>query len=442
MHVGTLLQLLMRRARLQRHERWSRAELERYQAERLAALRAFALARSPFYAVLHRGYGDAPLSALPIVTKAQLMNSFDDVVTDRAISLGDIERYIATGSAAKYAGHYRVAQTGGTTGRRGIFIADEGEWATVLASYARANDWAGVPAGLTHRLRLAVVSSLDPSHQSNLVGASLRSSLIPTLRLDAGAPLSTTARALDEFAPGLLVGYASILHELAAEQRAGRMRLRPRSVMSASEVLTPDMRAAIESAFHAPVFDVYAATETAGIASECGQHRMHLYEDLVIVESVDSGGQAVRPGERGERLLVTVLFNKTQPLIRYELSDSVILAGEKCPDGMPFALLASVSGRSEDTLTLAGVRVYPNAFHNALDSLSLGGWQVVERDGALEVRAIDPDAAVSNEQIGARITTELEAIGAHGVRVSVHHVDDIERTALGKQPLIRHEAAA
>jgi phenylacetate-CoA ligase len=50
---------------------------------------------------------------------------------------------------------------------------------------------------------------------------------------------------------------------------------------------------------------------------------MHLFEDLVITEVVDEGNRPVPLGVYGEKVLVTVLFSRTLPLIRYELSDSV-----------------------------------------------------------------------------------------------------------------------
>ncbi len=137
----------------------------------------------------------------------------------------------------------------------------------MLASYARANDWAEIPAGLTRPLKVAIVSSRLPTHQSAVVGATLRSAIIPTPRLDAAAPRAETVAALNGFQPRLLVGYASALRPLAAEQTAGRLAIRPRAVISASEVLAPSAAAEIEAAWGAAPFDVYAATDTAGISS-------------------------------------------------------------------------------------------------------------------------------------------------------------------------------
>ena len=55
----------------------------------------------------------------------------------------------------------------------------------VIASYARANEWAGVTAGLRHRTRMAVVSSTTTWHQSSRVATTVRSPFLQSERLDA-----------------------------------------------------------------------------------------------------------------------------------------------------------------------------------------------------------------------------------------------------------------
>lgn len=202
MDARAVFALLRARAVFASRDRWSRDELLAHQSRALADLRAFALARSPFYREFHRGLRVAPLDVLPVLTKATLMERFDELVTDPDVRFGDVEAHLASaGPTDLFRGRYRVAATGGTTGRRGVFLSDRSEWTSVLASYARANDWAGVPAGLRHRLRVAVVSSRNPSHQSSIVGATLASPIVPTLRLDAVDPLERTTDALNSFRP-------------------------------------------------------------------------------------------------------------------------------------------------------------------------------------------------------------------------------------------------
>ncbi len=443
MNVGMVVGLVRARAELRRHDARTRDELLGHQQRRLAELRAFAVARSPFYRDLHRGLENAPLQALPVVTKADVMEHFDELVTDRAVRLADVQRYLEKASATgRFRDRYRVAATGGTTGRRGIFLADPVEWTFVLASYARAYRWAGVDAGLTHRLRMAVVSSRNPAHQSAIVGATVASRFVPTLRLDATEPIDLIVRQLNDFRPDSLVGYASILRILAEEQLAGRLAVSPRAVMSASEVLTNEARDRIRGAFGVPATNVYAATETAGIASECRLGHLHRYEDLVIAEIVDEDNQPVPVGQYGAKLLVTGLSSRTQPLIRYELSDRVAASSQTCPDRLPYALLLAIEGREEEVLRLAGVTVHPNVFHKMLERLPVVGWQVIDEGGRLRVLLAGAAAGVDPATVAASVSAELERVGVHGIPVGAALVEAIPRTALGKAPLVRHSQPA
>jgi len=447
MDTRLVSELLSLRARWRRRDRWDARRIAAHQERALGDLRRAAYAGSEFYRRHHAGLYDAPLAQLPPVTKTDLMDNFDQAVTVPGLRLAEVEDHLrallATGAdpGRPWRERWWVAATSGTTGRRGVFVWNRSEWATVLASYARANDWVGVPVGLTRPLRVGMVSSRMPTHQSAVVGASLRSRFVPTLRLDATSPLSETVAALNDFQPRLLVGYASVLRTLAAEQRAGRLNITPQSVMSASEVLSEHVAAEMLSAWGSAPFDVYAATETAGIASPCSYRRRHIYEDLVIVEPVDQGGMPVQQGTVGDRLLVTVLFSRTLPLIRYEMSDRVGFGGRGCPCGRSFSLLTGVEGRVEDVLRLPGpkglVDVHPNVFHNVLDEVTLSGWQVIQEPSGLRVLLVGLAPSASREEVHDAVVSALMSAGVVRTRVSVHLVDAVERTPLGKAPLVR-----
>lgn len=440
MTPAALVRLLRARAQMEARRAWSPERLAAHRADRLTILRAHAYANSPYYQTIHRGLERAPLSELPILTKGDLMARFDELVTDRAVRLADIEQYLEHASATdRYRGRYRVAATGGTSGRRGLFLADPTEWIQVLASYSRAYAWAGLEVGLTHPLRMAIVSSTTATHQSSMVGATVRNPLVPTLRLDATDPLPATAAALNRFRPQALVGYASILRELAEQQQTGRLAINPRAVFSASEVLSPEIRTACATAWGSEPFNVYAATETAGIASECTAHHLHVYDDLVIAEGADEDGRPVPAGTTGARLLVTVLSSRTQPLIRYELTDRVQFASGAASDLGPFrTLIAAVEGRTEDVLSLPAitggvVRVHPNVFHSVLEATG-GPWQVISHPNGVEV-------LIAGEPNGmdARLARALASTGAAPQQLVVRRVSGIPRTALGKAPLVRSD---
>ncbi|PVZ60859.1 phenylacetate--CoA ligase family protein [Arthrobacter sp. H-02-3] len=447
MDIAMLSRLLGLRFAWRGRDRWDAVQIAEHQEKALRELRRVAYSGSEFYRRHHAGLLDAPLEQLPVVTKAELMANFDQAVTVPGLRLADVEHHLQTLSESggdpgiPWKGRWWAAATAGTTGRRGTFIWDRSEWTTVLASYARANDWAGISAGLSHPLKVAVVSSRVPTHQSAVVGASLRSRMVPTLRLDVTAPMKETVAALNDFQPRSLVGYASALRPLAAEQRAGRLDVAPEAVMSASEVLSAQAAAEMEAAWGSRPFDVYAATETAGIASPCIYRKSHVYEDLVIVEPVDQAGAPVPMGTVGARLLVTVLFSRTLPLIRYEMSDRVGLGGRGCPCGRSFALLQTVEGRVEDVLLLPGrqgpVSVHPNVFHNVLDKAAVAGWQVIQEPSALRVLLVGLARDHSVERVHAELVAALTSSGVVGTQLDVQVVESVERTALGKAPLVR-----
>jgi phenylacetate-CoA ligase len=233
-----------------------------------------------------------------VLTKAMVMEHFDQLVTDPAVTLADVEAHLAAlASNKRLHGRYWVAATSGTTSRRGIFLWDLDEWIEVLGSYNRSLDWAGATASLTRRVRMAVVSSTTPWHQSARVGATVYSPWVQTLRIESGDPLEHILERLDRFQPQVLVGYASMLRLLAFEQLAGALAIAPEVLFSASEILTGETRRRIQQAWGRSPFDVYAATETAGIAAECQVHTgLHLFEDLVITEVVDGDNQPVPLG--------------------------------------------------------------------------------------------------------------------------------------------------
>ena len=137
MNIRLMWNLLSELEQLRQHDRWTRSQLEAHQAEALHCLRAYAYALSPFYQKFHRGLEGRPLSALPVLTKAMLMEHFDDLVTDRTIRLQAVKEYVTNfKEGERYLDRYWVNTTAGSTGRPGYFLFDEAEWTAALRGAA------------------------------------------------------------------------------------------------------------------------------------------------------------------------------------------------------------------------------------------------------------------------------------------------------------------
>jgi phenylacetate-CoA ligase len=444
MNIRLMWALLLTLGKLRRRERWLRPQLEAYQAESLRQLREYAYARSPFYQRFHKGLTDRPLQELPVLTKSTMMEHFDDIITDRSIRLADVRAYVANDQTGRlFLNRYLVNATSGSSGHPGIFLFDQVEWQTILASFARGHEWAGVKVTLTHRMKMASIASLSPWHMSAQVGASLKSWWMPTLRLAASDLPAEIVQSLNAWQPEMLVTYASMARILADEQIAERLRIQPHMVYTSSEVLTEETRRRVHAAWGHEPFNQYASTETANIASECKEgRRLHLYEDLVVVEVVDEQYQPVPLGSCGARLLVTTLFSRTQPLIRYELNDRIRLAPEPCSCGRSFALVESIQGRSEDLLFLPAIAggdipVQPLVFSRVMDITSISGWQIIQDADGLTVLVSGAQDGFMDQILMDKLAQALMEQGVRIPHISVQRVDTIPKTAAGKAPLIK-----
>jgi hypothetical protein len=115
MNTAMIARVLWQRRALRRHEQWTTDELHAHQERGLADLRTFAARRSLFYQRFHAGLDRAPLSELPVLTKALLMEHFDELATDPSIHLAEIQKYLDTlHDDRRFAGRYWVSATSGS----------------------------------------------------------------------------------------------------------------------------------------------------------------------------------------------------------------------------------------------------------------------------------------------------------------------------------------
>ena len=206
-----------------------------------------------------------------------------------------------------------------------------------------------------------------------------------------------------------------------------------------AETLKKEARQEIEKAWGTKPFDAYGSTETGVVASECQEHRgLHIYKDTVILEVVDEDNRPVPPGTFGKKVLATVLWNYTLPLIRYEISDHLKLSAAPCPCGRTFQLIEEIEGREEQVLFLEresgeDVRVEPDLFFDHMVLLPIDVWHVVqERKDAITFLVLRPHAEFKEAEFLQRIGGEIEKLGAKRPTLKVESVNELRRTKLGK----------
>lgn len=336
------LELLKTRVRIASNRRLSRTEFERRRLKRFRRFAAFVRCNSPYYGRIMREHGIDPSACVPeqfpIMTKADVMANFDEIVTARDLTLRGVEEFLRHSheSAELYRGRYHIIHTSGSSGQVGYFVYDEKSWARGIAQVSDTPSLGFVP----RRLRLAFLGATDGHYAGVSMAGESRSrpfSLIYKARMfEVNAPLMKAVHEMNALQPDIVIGYGSALAALAEKQREGVLRIRPRMVANSGEPLPTSTHEAIERAFGPCMRNVYSCSEHLVIGvREAGTASMRLLEDDLMIEI------------RDDCTLITNLFNTIQPLIRYRLND--ILAPAESEAYRPYRAIDCVVGRVEQT---------------------------------------------------------------------------------------------
>jgi phenylacetate-CoA ligase len=129
--------------------------------------------------------------------------------------------------------------------------------------------------------------------------------------------------------------------------------------MVTSEMLFEEDKILLEKQFGIPIVNEYGASELDLIAFESRsvgtQGEWQVNSETLFVEILDENNKAVPNGTEG-RIVITSLFNKAHPFIRYEIGDIGIL-DEKSTLQKP--ILKKLIGRTNDVAILPSGKKSP-----------------------------------------------------------------------------------
>jgi phenylacetate-CoA ligase len=243
------------------------------------------------------------------------------------------------------------------------------------------------------------------------------------------------AREWEKVRPTLLFGHAHSIFLLAQYLRDLKItHLVPKGVLSTSMMLLPHERKVIEEVFGVKVTDRYGCEEVSLIGSECEMHNgMHLNIEHLFIEFIKEDGSAAEPGESG-RIVITDLFNRAMPFIRYQVEDVGVPSDRKCGCGRGLPLMEQVTGRVADFLVRAdGTRVAGiSLIENTLTKIAgIDQMQIIQESLAQMTLRVVPgrDYTVTTEH---ELTEYFGALFGESVKVDVDKVRLIPPERSGK----------
>jgi phenylacetate-CoA ligase len=419
-----------------RRLRWSKEQIATERRTRLRELVAHAVEHSPFHAERLAGVDpsrvtEEELSSFPVMTKDDLMSEFDWVVTDPRLSLAVVEDHMAQAEDRQYLyDRFRVVTSSGSSGRRGVYVYDWDEWVALALMQSRGRlgmvDGSPRPPGRT----TASLYAGAGAHLSRVMRSFLAEPGEDIHHLPMTLPVAKVVQGLNGLWPELLMGYPSAIDLMVREAEGGRLTIRPRYVETCGELLMERTRQAVRAIWGVEIDDSWAVVEGAHAFSCAAGQGLHLADDLVIVEPVDVDGRPVPPGEPAAKLYLTNLYNRTEPLIRFEIADGLTLLDDLCPCGCAHRRITDLTGRADVVFDYGNdVRVHPMQLRLELHDVSEYQVRQTARGAIVKIVSRRPDELAP---IRTRVARALQMAGVPHPAVVVEAVDRLERLPSGK----------
>lgn len=186
----------------------------------------------------------------------------------------------------------------------------------------------------------------------------------------------------------------------------------------------PEQREAVRRTFGAEIVEMYGSDDCGAIAHQCTAGNLHVHSELVHIEIVDGEGKPCGIGQEG-RVLVTVLYNTAQPLIRYEIGD-IASFGEPCVCGLAHPVIRGIPGRLRHLFRRGdGTRFVAHTVIGLFPQELDVKWFQIAQVGVdrIEVRIVCPSAPAPSDM--AHVASRIRESWRWNCEVAVKRLDAI-----------------
>ena len=200
-----------------------------------------------------------------------------------------------------------------------------------------------------------------------------------------------------------------------------------------SEMLFDEDKLLMEKQFGVPIINEYGASELDLIAFQNKNDEWQVNSETLFVEILDDENNILPNGKEG-RIVITSLYNKAHPFIRYDIGDVGIL-DEKSTFKKP--ILKKLIGRTNDVAILPSGKIAPGlTFYYVTKSIIEDDGNVKEfvikqtKIDTFEVEYVSENALTKSQilTIEKAITTYLES----GLTFTFTRKEKLQRSKSGK----------
>lgn len=411
-----------------------RASLLKSQNHRLRNILLHAYENTGYYKQLFDSYNldvnsddfVSRFSELPLLTKKIVKQNYDELIA-KNIPLSEITK----------------ASTGGSTGVPMYFLRDKECLYLRRGQELFFDDW------MNYKIGKKVGYFVSGSHFDGRISKlkfKIRNSL--TDRMVSFDPheiteeyMASFLKQYNSFKPEVIKCFPNALTPFVHFIKKNNLKVAPvKTISCTGETLYKQQKEMFEDVFKAEVFEKVGTRESGVFACECKEHQgLHIFTEGVYLELIKQDGSHARDGDMG-KVVITDLFNKAMPLIRYEIGDMAVSNGDKlCKCGSSLPLLRSYLGRTRDIIVDDEGNPRPGyLFVEIIKNLNLNAQIQVyqpEKEKVL-IRIVKK----SEEDISTNeLLSQFQEILGKNISVTVEYVEEIPRDPSGKYSYVKSD---
>jgi phenylacetate-CoA ligase len=331
------------KAELQKITGLTASEKEQFIENKKRAIVEFHLNNNPFYQELVGSKSFNKWNELPVLNKQNLQKPL-------------IER-LSNGYSLK---NSYVSKTSGSSGDPFIFARDKYTHALFWASTAYRYGWYGIDLNTSYQARFYGIPMNFIGYQKERIKDFLSNRFrLPIF--DLSYPI--LERFLKHFRTkkfDYINGYTSSIVLFAKFLQQRNIVLKDvcpslKACMVTSEMLFEEDKKLLQKQLGIPIINEYGASELDLIAFQNPEGEWQVNAETLFVEILDDNGVVLPYGKKG-RIVITSLFNKAHPFIRYDIGDIGILEKKGT---LQKPILQQLIGRTNDVAVLPSGKKAP-----------------------------------------------------------------------------------
>lgn len=200
-----------------------------------------------------------------------------------------------------------------------------------------------------------------------------------------------------------------------------------------SEMLFDDDKILLEKQYGVPVINEYGASELDLIAFQNQKGEWQVNSETLFVEILDNNNNVLPYGEEG-KIVITSLYNKAEPFIRYEIGDIGVLSKEST---IQKPILEKLIGRTNDIAILpSGKKAAGLTFYYITKSIIEDNGNVkefiIEQHKKDTFKVIYVSSSEISEAKKIIIINEMETYLEKGLNINFERKNQLQRSKSGK----------